>query len=84
MLLLSCWQDKPEERPTFTEILQELEHFLECIAEYFVISGLRTVDDNESCEQAYFRASPTERNRGASLQPHIVALPNDYCIAAET
>ena len=83
-LLLRCWDDKPEDRPTFIEILHQLEHFLELIAEYFDISGLRIANCpdvvEENTEQAYARASPTGK---PTLQTRIVAPPNDYCEAQQ-
>lgn len=83
-LLRSCWDDKPEKRPTFTTILQTLEQFLGSMSEYVVLSGFRTDGCKDDNEQAYYKATPADQDHrlsSASLQNHIHAAPNQYSIA---
>jgi len=79
--LQSCWEDKPEKRPTFSEILQTLEWFLETTADYIDLGALMIEDDyvKDENNQAYYVASPTE----ASLKTRTAAPPNDYCTAGQ-
>ena len=84
-LLQSCWEEKPEERPTFAKIVNKLEHYLEFIGEYFDISGLRVgdcTDEEASRDATPSIASPTGQSHIGSTEASTNLLPNDYRIAA--
>lgn len=76
----SCWEEKPEERPTFAEIVNKLEQYLELIGEYVDISGLRSGNCTDQEDPAYDKAtSPTgQYYSGTSSQSHQLALLNNY------
>ena len=39
-LMVKCWMDDPVDRPTFTEIVKNMEHMLENISGYLQLSDL--------------------------------------------
>lgn len=46
----SCWDAKPDSRPTFSVILSTIDHLLESSADYVDLTGLRADEKLESRE----------------------------------
>ena len=49
-ILLNCWENIPDDRPLFLEIVSRFSSFLDDIANYFVLSNLAAPKDSE-CDQ---------------------------------
>lgn len=68
---------KQESRPTFTDILQTLECFLESTADYVDLTEYRCTDTAE-------HVNLTRLSSDTSRTSHVPALLNEYCIAGFT
>ncbi len=82
-LLRCCLEEKPEKRPKFSDILQTLDHYLECTADYVDLTGLRAnsfdiLSKDEGDQREYFAASPVEDEQEYNLETRVVVKLNDY------
>ena len=86
----SCWKDKPEHRPTFSEILHTLERFLLFTADYCDLNGLWSRgDEKDACSKDKGdECSKNGENDVQTTSPLAIAglkataQPNAYCIAS--
>lgn len=45
-LMLNCWRENPKERPTFAELREHLEKYLENVSAYVTIKNMRQEKDS--------------------------------------
>lgn len=62
----SCWDVKSEFRPTFSQIVQTLEHQLAIFSDYIDLEGMKA--DNAKTDEKVEESG-------------IHASPNEYCVA---
>lgn len=84
--MLSCWHEKEENRPTFSSIVQELEHFLEVTSDYLDLGAVSAYttdnDDDRTSSEAEVASLPgIDAVQSHSLLDRIASSPNDYAIA---
>ncbi len=92
-LLCSCWYEQYEERPTFSAIVQGLEHFLEVTSDYLDLAAVSTgtidTDDHASrlsSEAEEITSLPDSGSNKNSLNRHsildrVISSPNEYAEA---
>ena len=79
----SCWDQRPDSRPTFSELVRTLENYLASTADYVDLTGLRTdCDELEGASTSQEVSSvKTDTLKPQSLVNRVPAEPNDYSIA---
>ena len=70
-----CWADNPDARPTFTELCQDLEAWMQRDTPYL---DMGQVDE----DQPYYNASAVSASSGSSCEEHSAETP-DETIAAD-
>ena len=58
-----CWADNPDSRPTFTELCQDLEEWMQRDTPYL---DMDQIDENEP----YYDASAVSQSSGSSERPN--------------
>ena len=75
-MMRRCWADNPDVRPTFTELYQELEDWIQREIPYLDMNQL-----NE--DQPYYDASAVSLSSGSSCDEHVPGECLDVNTAAD-
>ena len=83
-LLLSCWEKRPESRPTFSDIVSTLENYMESTVNYLDLSKL--YNDNYDADKPDADkpdADKPDENKNISKTPNlsvarVLSDPNHY------
>ena len=68
-MMTRCWADNPDARPTFTELCQDLEDWMQKDTPYLDMDQL---DEN----QLYYDASAVSASGGSSCEEHARESPD--------
>ena len=68
-MMTQCWADNPDVRPTFTELCQDLEDWIQQDTPYLDMDHL---DEN----QLYYNASAVSASGGSSCEEHARESPD--------
>ena len=69
-LITHCWADNPDTRPTFTELCQDLEEWMQRDTPYL---DLDQVDE----DQRYYNTSAMSASSGSSCEEHALERPEN-------
>jgi len=97
--MLNMWHEQPENRPTFSAIVQTLEHFMEVSNDYLELGNVVSTnfpgsytDEGDMKEQTSCASGCSEGDevtslpgdhRRHSILDRVVSSPNDYTYAGD-